>query len=101
MPSRMLYQGKFTEKDEWLNGKLRSRLAYLEEVIIVPTERLTRSLPFSSEANLCKTNLTRADFSGADLDGVDLSGAKGDVNELEKQAKSLTGAIMSDGSRHA
>jgi uncharacterized protein YjbI with pentapeptide repeats len=73
------------------------------------------------EANLREANLSRATFSGADLSGADLSGADlsgaylddavyGPVNlkgikgvtvkQLEKQAASLQGATMPDGSTH-
>jgi uncharacterized protein YjbI with pentapeptide repeats len=45
--------------------------------------------------------LDGADLSGAILDGADLSGAKGITSEdLEKQARSLKGATMPDGSKH-
>jgi uncharacterized protein YjbI with pentapeptide repeats len=57
-----------------------------------------------SGANLTNSPLTNANLSGADLSGADLSGAdlKGtriDTKQLA-QAKSLKGAIMSNGSRH-
>jgi uncharacterized protein YjbI with pentapeptide repeats len=42
-----------------------------------------------------------ADFSGADLSNANLKAATGiTTEELEKQAKSLKGAIMPDGSKH-
>lgn len=59
-----------------------------------------------SGANLRKTNLSGANLwktnlSGADLSEANLKGATGiTVEELEKQAYSLKGAIMPDGSKH-
>ena len=55
---------------------------------------------------LNKTNLTRANLSGANLSGANLGMANLKdttgitIEALEKQAKSLEGAIMPDGSRH-
>ncbi len=55
-----------------------------------------------SEANLSFTDLSGATFSGADLSQADLRGAKGiTIEELEKQAKSLSGATMPDGKIHS
>jgi hypothetical protein len=46
-------------------------------------------------------HLSAANLSGANLSGANLSGAKGITNEdLERQAYSLEGAIMPDGSKH-
>ena len=64
-----------------------------------------------SGANLSGTNLSGAILSGADLSGAYLSGAdlsgtylKGAIGvtteELERQAKTLKGATMPDGSKH-
>ena len=51
--------------------------------------------------NLRKFNLTDANLSGADLTQANLTGAEGiTIEELEKQAKSLKGATMPDGSTH-
>ncbi len=56
--------------------------------------------------NLIRANLNLADLSGTDLSQADLSytylkGAIGITTEqLEKQAKSLKGATMPDGSQH-
>jgi uncharacterized protein YjbI with pentapeptide repeats len=45
--------------------------------------------------------LRGVNLSGADLGGVNLSGATGITTEkLEKNAKSLKGAIMPNGSKH-
>ena len=58
------------------------------------------------EANLSGARLNSADLSGARLNGADLSdanlnGARGITSEdLEKQAESLEGATMPDGSKH-
>jgi uncharacterized protein YjbI with pentapeptide repeats len=52
-------------------------------------------------ANLSGVNLLGANLLGANLSYADLHGAiQVNVEELEKQAKSLTGAIMLDGSIH-
>jgi uncharacterized protein YjbI with pentapeptide repeats len=54
-----------------------------------------------SEANLREANLWQAKLSGADLCGANLKDVIGiTVEELEKQAKSLKGATMLDGSIH-
>jgi uncharacterized protein YjbI with pentapeptide repeats len=53
-----------------------------------------------SGTNLKKADLHGADLSRADLSGADLRGAKGVTNEKLKQAKSLEGATMPDGSKH-
>ena len=52
------------------------------------------------EAYLSEAYLGGADLSGADLSGADLGGAKVTDGELAK-AKSLEGAIMPDGTKHA
>jgi len=53
-----------------------------------------------SGANLSGANLSGANLSGADLSGADLKDATGiTVGELEKQAKSLQGATMPNGSK--
>jgi len=51
-------------------------------------------------ANLTGVDLREAYLKGVDLGGADLSGALLDRADLEKQAKSLKGAIMPDGSKH-
>jgi hypothetical protein len=54
-----------------------------------------------SKAFLVYANLSKAQFFQADLSGADLKGAKNiTIEELEKQAKSLKGATMPDGSIH-
>ncbi len=54
-----------------------------------------------SETNLSGANLSEAILTGADLSGANLSEATGiTIEELEKQAKSLQGATMPDGSMH-
>lgn len=54
-----------------------------------------------TDANLSDADLSRANLSGANLDRANLKGATGITNqELEKQAKSLKGATMPDGSIH-
>jgi uncharacterized protein YjbI with pentapeptide repeats len=54
-----------------------------------------------SNANLFGANLSGADLSGADLMRADLTNAEGiNKEELERQAKSLEGATMPDGSKH-
>ena len=59
-----------------------------------------------SGANLSGANLNQADLDGADLSKADLSGANLEsaidviVEELEKQAASLKGATMPNGSKH-
>ena len=59
------------------------------------------------EADLSGAHLDEAKLNGAKLDGADLTGAnlKGATGitdkELEKVAKSLKGAIMPDGTKHA
>jgi len=54
-----------------------------------------------SKANLSNADLGDANLSMADLSGANLKGAIGiAVEELEKQAKSLKGATMPDGSKH-
>jgi hypothetical protein len=54
-----------------------------------------------SGANLSGTNLRDANLSGADLTGAYLKGAIGvTTEELERQAKTLKGATMPDGSKH-
>jgi uncharacterized protein YjbI with pentapeptide repeats len=64
-----------------------------------------------SGSDFRKTNLRRVNLDGANLDGVELSGAALNganlkdaigitLEELEKQAKSLKGATMPDGSIH-
>ena len=51
--------------------------------------------------SLSTANLSGADLSGANLSGAHLGGAKGvTTEELERQAKSLNGATMPDGSMH-
>ncbi len=52
-----------------------------------------------SYANLSETDLSGADFNDADLSGADLSGAKVTLEQL-KEAQSLEGATMPDGSIH-
>jgi uncharacterized protein YjbI with pentapeptide repeats len=53
------------------------------------------------KADLSGANLRKADLSGADLSEANLKGAIGvTVEEMEKQAKSLTGATMPDGTKH-
>jgi len=52
-------------------------------------------------AYLIKSDLTRADLTNADLTNADLTNAEGITKEeLERQAKSLEGATMPDGSKH-
>ena len=52
-------------------------------------------------ANLSGANLAGADLTDADLGGANLKGAKYiTVEQLEKQAKSLKGTTMPDGSIH-
>lgn len=52
-------------------------------------------------ANLSSANLFRTDLRGVDLSEANLSGAIGISNEeLEKEAKSLQGATMPDGTKH-
>ena len=54
-----------------------------------------------SEANLSNTDLKAADLCEANLAGANLKDAKNiTAEELEKQAKSLKGATMPDGSTH-
>ena len=54
-----------------------------------------------NSANLEKANLSNAYLRGANLSEANLKGAIGITNEeLEKQAKSLEGATMPDGSKH-
>jgi Pentapeptide repeats (8 copies) len=51
--------------------------------------------------DLAGADLQGANFSEADLSGANLKSATGiTIEELEKKAKSLTGAIMPDGSKH-
>ena len=55
-----------------------------------------------SGANLTGADLSGAKLSGASLDGADLKDAIAiTIEELEKQAKSLQGATMPDGSIHS
>jgi len=55
-----------------------------------------------SSADLRRANLSGADLRGANLRGVNLKGAVGITPEkLKEQTKSLKGAIMPDGSKHA
>jgi len=52
-------------------------------------------------ANLSRANLSGAYLTGAILEGANLKGVTGvTVEELEKKAKSLKGAIMPDGIKH-
>ncbi len=54
-----------------------------------------------SYVNLSYANLSEANLSGVNLSGADLKGALGaTLEELDKQAKSLKGATMPDGSKH-
>ena len=54
-----------------------------------------------TKADLSNANLTDADLTSADLTGANLNGVTGiTIEELEKQAKSLKGATMPDGSIH-
>jgi uncharacterized protein YjbI with pentapeptide repeats len=54
-----------------------------------------------NEAVLIEADMFNTDLTGADLTGANLKGAKYiTVEELEKQAKSLKGATMPDGSIH-
>ena len=54
------------------------------------------------EANMTGAWLIRADLRGVDLSRANLSEAIGISNEeLEKEAQSLQGAIMPDGTKHA
>jgi uncharacterized protein YjbI with pentapeptide repeats len=54
-----------------------------------------------SKADLSSAKLFRADLRGVDLTEANLSGAIGISNEeLEKEAKSLKGATMPDGTKH-
>ena len=84
-------------------------------VSLPPGSRLNAEADLS-EADLSGVNLSGVDLSGVDLSGANLSGANlsgtnlsdanlqdtlGVTNEdLEKQALSLEGAIMPDGSAH-
>lgn len=52
-------------------------------------------------ANLSNANLSGDDLSSADLSRANLSHAKGVTTEQLRRAKSLQGAIMPNGSRHA
>jgi Pentapeptide repeats (8 copies) len=53
-------------------------------------------------ARLFMADLQGAKLSGASLDGANLKDATGiTIEELEKQAKSLKGTIMPDGTKHA
>ncbi len=57
---------------------------------------------YLKEADLSKAYLEGANFSNATISQANLTGARGiTIEELEKQAKSLAGAIMPDGSKHA
>jgi uncharacterized protein YjbI with pentapeptide repeats len=92
--------------------------ADLSKAIIVEADLSKATL---SEADLSRADLSRADLSGQDLSNKDLSGAtlsgaylneatlsgailKGaigiPIEELEKQARSLQGATLPDGSKH-
>ncbi len=52
-------------------------------------------------AKLREADLRKADFRGADLSEADLIGVIGiSIEELEKQAKSIKGATMPDGTKH-
>jgi uncharacterized protein YjbI with pentapeptide repeats len=54
-----------------------------------------------SGADLSGAHLTGADLTNADLTNADLTSAEGITKEkLERQAKSLEGAIMPDGTKH-
>ena len=53
-----------------------------------------------SGADLSEANLSEANLGQADLSGANLSGAFGTTPEQLKQAKSLKGATMPDGSKH-
>jgi uncharacterized protein YjbI with pentapeptide repeats len=56
---------------------------------------------FFSEANFSEADLNGAIMYNTDLEGANLQGATGITNdELERQAKSLKGATMPDGSIH-
>lgn len=53
-------------------------------------------------ANLSQANLSQADLRGADLRGANLKDANNiTIEELEKKAKTLQGAIMPNGSKHS
>jgi len=54
----------------------------------------------SIKVSLDKANLSGANLFGADLSKTNLIGAKVTTEQLKK-AKSLEGAIMPDGTKHA
>jgi uncharacterized protein YjbI with pentapeptide repeats len=96
----------------FLNGVNLSRVD-LNEAILYRALLTNAILEFADlrRANIREADLIRCDLSNADLTDADLSGAiliganlRGaigvTVEELEKQAKSLTGATMPDGSKH-
>lgn len=52
------------------------------------------------ETNLSNADLGRVDLSNADLSNADLRGIQGLIQDQMAKAKTLTGAIMPDGSKH-
>jgi uncharacterized protein YjbI with pentapeptide repeats len=56
--------------------------------------------PMNECTNLSNASLKNADLTGANLTGANLKGAIGTTPDQLKQAKSLHGTIMPDGSKH-
>jgi uncharacterized protein YjbI with pentapeptide repeats len=84
------YDANLSEADLWCADLYKARLkgANLSEADL-------------SGANLSEADLSEADLSGANFKEANLKGAIGITNEeLEKQAKSLKGATMPDGTKH-
>ena len=100
---RFLYESQLIEKDKVVVSLIGADLseanlrdAYLHDAGLYGANLRGADL---SEANLRDAHLYGADLRGANLSGADLSGAE--VSDELSRAKSLEGATMPDGMKHA
>lgn len=82
-------------------GLIRPEIDETKETTVVKPDNADLSAADLRGAFLLGAELPAANLSGTDLRGADLRVATGITNEeLERQAESLEGAVMPDGSKH-
>ena len=101
-----LYAARIIGADLSRASMIRADLrgAYLMESNMQEVDLMGANLieAFMGRANLQRAHLSAVNLQDAELSGVNLARATGITNEeLEKQARSLEGATMPDGTKHA